>query len=236
LNVAWNSIFGWDGKFKDLESVAYAPMLNPANMNTSEAAVNERLNAIPGYRQAFARAFPNAKPEEAISRRNIELALATFERTVVSAKAPFDRWIEGAPNAIDAAAKRGFALFTGKARCADCHAGWAFTDGGFYDIGLAREDEPGRGRLFPNAPKLAHAFKAPTLRDVARRAPFMHDGSLPTLEAVIDHYNKGGTERPSRAESVRPLNLTDGEKADLVAFLRSLTSEPVAFAVPVLPR
>jgi len=232
LNVAWMPVLGWDGKFHDLEAVAFAPITGPANMNRKESDLIAALSAIEGYRRAFGEAFPNG----AINRRNIELALATFERTIVSGVAPFDRWIDGTDDAIDESAKRGFAVFTGKAGCAECHSGWNFTDGGFYDIGTGQENDSGRGRLFPNSEKLRYAFKVPTLRDVERRAPYMHDGSEPTLEAVIDLYDRGGVDRPSRSELIKRLDLTEAEKADLVAFLQTLTGEPMPMTVPALPR
>src|SRR6185369_16265252 len=116
------------------------------------------LNAIAGYREKFAAAFPDGGP---ITRRKIELAIATYERTVVSGPAPFDRWIEGQENAV------------GEAECAACHSGWNFTDNGFHDIGASGDDVPGRGKFFPNSPSLQHAFKTPTLRDAAHRAPYM---------------------------------------------------------------
>lgn len=232
LNIAWIPVLGWDGKFRDLESVAFAPITNPANMNGNEQKVLTSLAAVPGYRAAFARAFPDG----AVSRVHVEQALATFERTIVSAPAPFDRWIAGDESAIGAAAKRGFDLFNGKAQCSQCHSGWNFTDGSFYDIGEAKEADIGRGRIFANSPKLQHAFKTPTLRDVARRAPYMHDGSVATLADVIDLYNRGGIDRPSRSELIKPLGLSDREKADLLAFLQTLTSDPTDYSVPELPR
>ena len=232
INVAWIPVLGWDGKFHDLEAVAFAPITGGANMNRKEPELIAALAAIPGYRQAFSAAFPDG----AIDRRNIELALATFERTIISGTAPFDRWVDGAEDAIDESAKRGFALFTGKADCAECHSGWNFTDASFHDIGTGQENDVGRARLFPNVVELHYAFKVPTLRDVARRAPYMHDGSEPSLEAVIDLYDRGGVDRPSRSELIKPLGLTAEEKADLVAFLKTLTGEPVAVSVPVLPR
>jgi cytochrome c peroxidase len=127
-------------------------------------------------------------------------------------------------------------LFNGKANCAACHNGWAFTDSSFHDIGRAHNDDHGRGELFPNSVTLRYAFKTPTLRDVARRAPYMHDGSVPTLAAVIDLYDRGGIERPSRASDIYPLGLTDGEKADLISFLETLTGAAAAVQHPVLPR
>ena len=211
---------------------SFAPLTNPANMNGNEAKLLAALSAIPGYRAAFAQAFPDG----AISRPHIEQALATFERTIVSPPAPFDRWVAGDAHAVSVAAKRGFALFNGKLGCAECHSGWNFTDGAFYDIGEAKDDDIGRGRIFPSSQKLQHAFKTPTLRDVARRAPYMHDGAVATLDEVIDLYDRGGIDRPSRSELIKPLGLSAEEKADLLAFLKTLTADPASFAVPVLPR
>jgi len=232
LNVAWTPKLGWDGHFRDLESVAFGPLTNPANMNISEDMLIKRLTAIPGYVDAFDAAFG----EGDVSKRKIELALATFERTIVSGEAPFDRWIKGDKAAINAAAQRGFDLFVGKAHCVACHSGWAFTDGSFHDIGTAKNGDIGRGKLFPTSVKLHYAFKTPTLRDAARRAPYMHDGSVPTIEAVIDLYDRGGIDRPSRSELIEPLNLSKQEKADLVAFLQTLNAAPEAVLLPILPR
>jgi len=231
-DIAWIPVLGWDGKFPDLESVAFSPITGSGNMNRNEGDLIAALAAIPGYRQAFAAAFPGG----AITRRNIELAIADFERTIVAAEAPFDRWIEGDESAISADAKHGFELFNGKAGCAECHSGWNFTDGAFYDIGSAKGADIGRARLFPNSVKLRYAFKVPTLRDVARRAPYMHDGSEPSLEAVIDLYDRGGIDRPSRSELIKPLGLTPQEKRELLAFLKTLDGAATDFAVPTLPR
>jgi cytochrome c peroxidase len=232
LNVAWVPKLGWDGHFRDLESVAMGPITAPGNMNLPEATMIERLAAIPGYVDAFDAAFGEGE----ITARKLEFALATFERTIVSKGAPFDRWIGGDEAAISEEAKRGFDLFNGKANCAACHAGWAFTDSSFHDIGTARGDDIGRGRVFPSSVPLRYAFKTPTLRDVARRGPYMHDGSVATLEAVIDLYDRGGIDRPSRAEEIRPLSLTAKEKSDLVAFLHTLNGAPEPATFPALPR
>jgi cytochrome c peroxidase len=232
LNVAWVPKLGWDGHFRDLESVAYGPITTASNMNLPEKVLIERLSAIAGYRDAFDAAFGKGP----IVRRKVEQALATFERSIVSGDAPFDRWIKGDETAIDAAAKRGFDLFNGKAHCASCHSGWAFTDDSFHDIGTAKGDDIGRGRLFPTSVKLRYAFKTPTLRDVARRGPYMHDGSVPTLQAVIDLYDRGGIARPSRSELISPLGLSATEKADLIAFLQTLNGARESVTVSELPR
>ncbi|UMY18240.1 c-type cytochrome [Methylobacterium organophilum] len=222
LDIAFaDGPLGWDGKFPSLETVAFAPITAPTNMNLSEAALLDRLAARPDYTEAFAAAFPDARP--AIARKTVEEALATFERLIVSGRAPFDAWVAGDAGAISDAAKRGFGLFTGKAHCAACHSGSSFTDGSFHDIGTASGEGIGRGRFFPNAPALRFAFKTPTLRDVARRGAYMHDGSLATLSEVIDLYDRGGIDRPSRSRDIRPLGLTAPEKADLLAFLDTLS-------------
>jgi cytochrome c peroxidase len=232
LDVAWTPLLGWTGHFRDLESVAMGPITAADNMNLPEPKLIERLTAIPAYIDAFHAAYPGGD----ITGQTIEMALATFERTIVSTQAPFDHWIDGNPVAISASAKRGFDLFNGKANCAACHSGWAFTDGSFHDIGTAKNDDLGRGKLFPTSVALRYAFKTPTLRDVARRAPYMHDGSVATLQAVIDLYNRGGIDRPSRDPEIHPLGLTTGEEADLIAFLDSLNGEPKTVLMPTLPR
>ena len=232
FGVAWIPKLGWTGHFADLESVAMTPITAPKTMNLPEPLLIERLSAIPGYVRAFKDAFHQAQ----IDRHEIEQALATFERSILPTRAPFDRWIDGDRAAISKSAERGFDLFNGKANCAACHNGWAFTDSSFHDIGSAQNDDLGRGELFPNSVTLRYAFKTPTLRDVARRAPYMHDGSVPTLAAVIDLYDRGGIERPSRASDIYPLGLTDGEKADLISFLETLTGAAAAVQHPVLPR
>ncbi len=232
LDDAWLDRLGWDGKFRSLEQVTFAPIVADGNMNMSETGVETRLASIPQYVQAFSAAFGDA----AITRKRIEMAMATYERSIVSTEAPFDRWVEGDDNAIDAPAKRGFAIFNGRGRCNECHSGWAFTDGSFHDIGVAKDGDIGRGRLFPTSLKLRHAFKTPTLRDVTLRAPYMHDGSVPTLAAVIDLYDKGGVDRPSRAEVIKPLHLSGQEKADLLAFLQTLTGKSQHVDVPAPPR
>ena len=232
LGVAWIPKLGWAGRFRDLESVAMTPITSPQMMNLSETLLIKRLSEIPGYVASFKKAFNGNQ----ISRRPIEQALATFERSILPTRAPFDRWVDGDSTAISKSAQRGFDLFNKKANCAACHNGWTFTDSSFHDIGTAQNDDLGRGKLFPNSVTLQYAFKTPTLRDVARRGPYMHDGSVPTLAAVIDLYDRGGFDRPSRAAEIHPLHLSDIEKADLMAFLETLTGRPGLVPSPALPR
>ena len=222
LNVAWqDGPLGWDGKFPVLEKVARAPISAPGNMNLKMPDAVSRLSADESYREGFAAAFG----DPAVSEDRLEAALATYQRLIVAGKAPFDRWIEGDEGAISEAAKRGFDVFNGKGGCAGCHSGWSFTDNSFHDIGTATGNDLGRGRLMPRSVALQYAFKTPTLREIDQRTAYMHDGSLPTLSAVIDHYDKGGIDRPSRSRQIKPLSLSAREKADLLAFLATLSTE-----------
>jgi cytochrome c peroxidase len=231
VNAAWGAIFMWDGRLANLEEQALGPIQSPGEMNMPIDQLMDRLASVPEYKPLFEAAFPN----EGIKVETLAEAIATYERTVVSERAPFDAWIEGNEKAISEEAKRGFAIFNEKAQCSACHEGWNFTNEGFQDIGLPSEDI-GRGKFLPGVVKMQHAFKTPSLREIARRSPYMHDGSIATLEQVVEHYDHGGVDRPSRSDLVKPLGLTAGEKSDLVAFLKTLTSSLTPTAIPVLPR
>lgn len=232
LNLAWAPALFWDGRADTLEEQALGPIASVKEMNLDLDTMVERLRGIQGYREMFASAYPG----ESISAKAVGKALANFQRSVVSGEAPFDRWIGGNDRAIPAAAVRGFVLFNGKARCSTCHTGWRFTDDGFYDIGVA-DDDIGRGRIVPAIPLARNAFKTPTLRNVAARAPYLHNGSAATLDEVIDLYDRGGlAHRPSLSPEIKALGLTPGEKNDLVAFLVTLTSQDAEARIPALPR
>ncbi len=230
LNQAWTPHFFWDGRAASLEEQAAGPITAAAEMNGDFKVIVARLNDIEVYRSWFVRLFPG----KGVSRVTILQAIATYERTIVTGYAPFDRWIEGDESAISDSAKRGFELFVSKANCAVCHSGWNFTDNDFYDIGLPTEDE-GRIALEPGNEAARHAFKTPGLRNLSYRAPFMHNGSMPDLEAVVAHYESGGISRPSLSEDMLPLFLSDGEREDLISFLLSLTTEKTVTPIPVLP-
>ncbi len=191
----------------------------------------KRLSSLPQYNQLFDAAFPG----EGLNVETLAKALATYERTIVSGRAPFDAWINGDEDAIPEEAKRGFAIFNTTGHCSSCHEGWNFTNDGFHDIGLAGADA-GRGLLMPRVVKINHAFKTPGLREIVNRSPYMHDGSLGTLEEVIDHYNSGGIDRPSRSDLIAPLGLAEQDKLDLIAFLKTLSSHLAATSVLALPR
>lgn len=231
VDVAWGEPYFWDGRAETLEDQAKGPLTSAKEMNMSAADAVNRLKSIEGYVTAFNRAFPG----QDVSLDTLADAIACYERTVVSGSAPFDKWVQGDDQAVSAAAKRGFILFNGKANCAVCHAGWRMTDDGFHDIGLAGTDR-GRAAVAPGIVQLEHAFKTPTLRNINQRAPYMHDGSLPTLAAVIDHYDNGSEQRPSLDTQIHRLGLTAGEKTDLLAFLDSLTSVDPPAVIPVLPQ
>jgi cytochrome c peroxidase len=232
LNTGWAAALFWDGRADSLEEQALGPITAPGEMNLRLDAMVKKLRTIPGYRTLFARAYPR----EPISGTAVAKALATFERTVVSSLAPFDRWIDGTSQAVSPEAQRGFVLFNTKARCAKCHAGWRFTDDSFHDTGLPGADH-GRGQLLADIDVAQFAFKTPTLRNVDRRAPYMYDGSVQTLEEVVDLYNRGGAvRRPGLSPEITPLQLTGEERRALVAFLRTLTSEDTPITLPVLPR
>jgi cytochrome c peroxidase len=231
VNGAWGAIFMWDGRLATLEQQVLGPIQAPGTMNMQIGQLIERLSSIAEYKPLFAASFP----DQQMSAETLAKAIATYERTVVSEAAPFDAWIEGNEKAISEEAKRGFALFNTKAQCSSCHEGWNFTNDGFQDIGLASEDL-GRGKFMADVVKMQHAFKTPGLREIARRGPYMHDGSIATLEQVVEHYDKGGIDRPSRSDLMKPLGLTAQEKSDLVAFMLTLTGKLDPTTVPVLPR
>jgi cytochrome c peroxidase len=207
-----------DGRARSLEEQVLMPVLDPNEMGQTLERLLGQLGRVRFYRDAFDALFPG----EGLSARSVAAALAAYVRSLASSETAFDRWVEGDESALGESERRGFALFVGKAGCVACHAGWRLTDDDFHDIGLPDEDR-GRGALFPDVEAWRHAFRTPSLRGVAARPPYMHDGSLRSLEAVIDHYDRGGVDRPSRSARVRPLGLGPDEKADLRAFLESVS-------------
>jgi cytochrome c peroxidase len=230
LDAAWRQPFFWDGRAATAEDQAKGPIQAPMEMNLPLPDAVARLSAIPAYDAWFKKAFP----DKGVTDDTIVAAIATFERTVVASYAPFDKWIDGDESAISDSAKRGFMLFTGKAMCSQCHSGWEFTDNKFHDIGTTTTDI-GRAKIEPDNPLAMYAFKTPTLRDTAQRAPYMHSGKFATLKDVIDHYMTGGIDRPSRSPQMTAISLDDREVDDLIAFLGTLTGEKQVVTLPVLP-
>ena len=232
LNVAWADTLFWDGRAGSLEEQALGPIQAATEMNMSLDRLIAKIDEIPGYGELFAGAYPG----EPVAPPTVARAIATFERQIVSAQGPFDRFAAGDDGAMSVEAQRGFALFNTKARCSLCHSSWRFTDDSFHDTGMSSPDL-GRGVILPSIEVMQHAFKTPTLRNVARRAPYMHDGSIATLDEVVELYDRGGqTRRPSLTPEIKPLQLTAEEKRDLVTFLRALTSADTPIAIPTLPR
>ncbi|HSI57784.1 MAG TPA: cytochrome c peroxidase [Ideonella sp.] len=229
LNQAWSKNYFWDGRAPTLEAQAKGPIEAAVEMDLPMATAVARLKEVRGYVDAFSKAFP----KDGLGEETVLKAIATFERTIVTGDTPFDRWVRGDNKSMSTEAKRGFALFAGKANCAACHSGWNFTDDKFHDIGLPTAD-PGRMGI-TNAASDQHAFKTPSLREIAARAPFMHHGQVATLEAVTSHYITGGQKRPSLDAQMRPLSLSGQDVQDLSTFMRSLSSPQTTLAMPNLP-
>lgn len=216
INRLFSDVQLWHGLRKSLEDQA----LNDAN--TSPEAVVQNLNQIPEYREKFRKVFGTEIKPEGVAK-----AIASYVRTILSGNSPFDRFRAGDKKALSPAAQRGLVLFEGKANCVRCHAGFNFTDESYHNLGAGMDKEkPDLGRyLVTKAQSDQGAFKTPTLRDIAKSAPYMHDGSIKTLEEVVSFYNKGGLKNPSLSQEIRALGLTASEQADIVEFLRSLTGE-----------
>jgi cytochrome c peroxidase len=235
VNAGYNTQFTWDGRNNSLEDQALGPMRAADEMDTDFPAMLRRLRSLPGYVRMFDAAYPGQE----ISEPTIAKALAAFERSVVTRDAPFDRWVAGDPQALTASQWRGFQVFNDPARgnCAACHGAPNFTDNGFHNIGLRAAATPDLGRF--NIRKVASmkgAFKTPSLRDIELTAPYFRDGSAATLREVVEHYARGGDDPSNLSASMKPLQLTEQEKDDLVAFMRSLTGVRTAFVLPELPR
>jgi cytochrome c peroxidase len=230
LNAAFNDLQMWDGRFATLEHQALGPMTSPDEMNATVDQIVARLSAIPEYVKLFRASYGDS----GITGETIGKAIACYERTIVSAEAPFDRYVKGDDTAISPAAIRGFALFNTKANCVTCHSGWNFTDSSFHDIGITGSDK-GRGPIL-GIDSMNHAFKTPTLRNIDRRAPYGHNGTEADLVAIMELYNMGGREkRPTLSSDIKPLNLTSAEISDVIAFLHTLTSQDPAVTLPELP-
>ncbi len=265
LNVAYvNALFA-DGRALSLEAQALQPMVHPDEMaNRDIDVVMANIAALRDYRAPLQRAFGSPRP----TPQRIAAALAAYERTLLAAGSPFDRWSYGGhAGALSALEQRGLALFASRG-CVACHVigerDALFTDGEFHNVGVqarsealgARDvsvilvpgllatlspqalqrmglvDAPDRGRQeVTGLGRDLRAFRTPSLRNVALTAPYMHDGSLATLEAVLDHYAAGGTPLDAWQDPrIQPFNLDSAERSAIVAFLRSLTS-PAAEAL-----
>lgn len=227
-NLAWNVTFFWDGRASSLEEQALGPIEAEGEMNLPLAKLEKKLDAVPYYNRVFNLLFP----EEGVTRGNIGKAIAAYERTLIIKNTPFDRYIQGDVAAISDSAIRGLKLFEGKGNCAVCHMGPNLTDNGFHNIGIDNGDI-GRDKIQKGVTNKA-AFKTPGLRNVLLTAPYMHDGSLGSLEEVLKHYNVGGLPAKNLDPLMKPLGLTDQEIFDIIAFMGSLT-EPMVVERPQIP-
>jgi cytochrome c peroxidase len=225
VNSAYNLALLWDGRKDTLDEQAIGPVGAPDIMNADFEKLLPFLKENSVYKKAFEQAYPG----QPITKPLISKALASFERTIIVKNTPFDRWIGGDSQALTPQEIRGFRVFIDpdKGSCASCHAAPNFTDNGFHNIGLSSfgDKEADIGRFKHKKVKvLKGAFKTPSLRNVSRTAPYFHDGSAPDLMHVIEHYVKGGVVKENISKQMKPLNLSDAEQKDLVAFLKALTA------------
>ena len=232
INTAYQTVQFWDGRAKTLEEQALGPIVAEGEMNQSMDELMEELQAVPGYVEMFEAAYPG----EGIKPDTVGKAIAAFERTVIAGESKFDRWLQGEHEAMTEEERWGFLVFKGKGNCTACHSGHNFTDDKFHNVGLKGVTNPGRFAIDPDI-KLKGAFKTPTLRDIGRTAPYMHNGAYMTLEEVVDHYDQGGFENAGTpSENMKPsLNLTERDKRALVAFMKALDGKQISVEIPVLP-
>ncbi len=234
LNAAYMEFQFWDGRAGSLEEQAKGPIENPLEMGFTHAEAVALLKTIKGYAPLFKKAFG----DEGIDIDRVAKAIATFERTVLTGNSPYDRWQAGDKGAMSASAIRGHHVFHGKGNCAICHDGFNFSNSDFHNIGVGMAEEkpnPGRFGRTKN-PDHTGAFKTPTLRNLKYTAPYMHDGSEATLEAVVDYYDRGGAANPHLDGRIKPLKLTPREKKDLDAFMDALNGDPAAVKFPKMPQ
>ena len=248
VNRAWGRNFFWDGRAPTLEDQVLQPILHPDELASTANRV-VALARSDRYRGRFEIAFGVAAESsldprlispatnnpyeglhatDALTLRQVALALAAYVRTIQTGDSPYDRYITGNRSALNASARRGLDTFRGKGGCTGCHVGPTFSDEDFHNTGVAWRTgvltDEGRARVTKAAADRG-AFKTPTLREVARTAPYMHDGTFATLAEVVAFYNRGGAPNPGLDSQLRPLNLTEAEQRDLETFLRSLSGK-----------
>lgn len=234
LNTAYQKHQFWDGRVKTLEQQALGPIEADVEMNMPLDVLIPKLNQIKGYTELFKKAYP--KSNGVITREYLAKAIASFERTAVSQEAPFDKFIKGDKDAISEEAKEGFTLFTGKAGCVSCHDGFNFTDGSFHNLGMTDGELTGKELGKYNVKKRAvwyGVFKTPTLRDVTKSGPYMHDGSVKTLEEASMICNSGRFPNVKNI-STQMINadLSRDELSKIVTFLETLSGPDVPVDIP----
>jgi len=231
INRGFGRIHFWDGRAATLEQQVLMPIQDPNEMDLTLDEAVSRLAADRSYVTAFQDVFGGPPAADGLSR-----ALATFLRSIRSDSSAYDKFVGGDTTALTDEQKLGLNLFRGKGRCIICHAEPFFTDESFRNTGIAWRVDPilgvgalqdeGRAAISGVGPDRG-AFKTPTLREVANSAPYMHDGSLPTLDDVVNFYDGGGRPNPTLFPLVRPIGFTPDEKKAVVAFLRSLSSSSI---------
>jgi cytochrome c peroxidase len=221
VNRGYGQLHFWDGRATSLMQQVLEPIADPVELALDTAVALARLRAAPEYVRAFRAAYGRGPVTADLAR-----ALAAYVASIMSGDAPFDRYASGDTTALSTGARLGRRLFVGRANCASCHVGPNFSDERFHNTGVAWRhgavSDSGRARVTGQAADVG-AFRTPTLREVARTAPYMHDGSLATLEDVVDFYDRGGHPSPGLDIEIRPLRLTPEEKGALVQFLRALS-------------
>lgn len=235
-NAAYSPLQFWDGRSPSLEDQAKGPIQNPIEMGNTHQTMIQTISKITGYEDEFKAVFG----EGPITVEQVADAIAAFERTVVTTDSRFDRYARGAHDALTPMEKQGLEIFNGKGHCTACHWGPYFSDGRFHNLGVPVKDpkNPDVGRFaVTKNPRDMGAFKTPTVRDAARRAPYLHDGSEKTLESLIEFYDRGGGRDPNLDLLMVPLGLTGHEKRALVAFIKALDSlnPEVADVKPITP-
>src|SRR6478735_3942502 len=221
VNAAWGNSFFWDGRADTLEEQAGDPIENPLEMDLALSEAVARVASDPSYVEDFQQAYGEAPNESSLQK-----ALASFVRSVVSGSSPYDRHLRGDDADFGPQRKRGEALFSNeKAECFHCHPSGSLSNEGYFNNGTyTAGGDIGRQQVTGRVGDEGK-FKVPGLRNVAVSAPYMHDGSLPTLEAVIEQYDAGGRGDPTTDPLIKPMALTSEEKADLLEFLRSFTDD-----------
>ena len=225
INRGYGRVHFWDGRAATLEAQAVQPIKDPNEMDLALEDAVARLEKDESYRRAFQAAF-----DRPVSPDDLGRALATYLRTLTSTDSPYDRFVAGDTTALTADQQAGLQVFRTRGACTVCHAEPLFTDDAFRNTGVAwKADASGGGELqdegrflISNRPVDRGAFKVPTLREVSKTAPYMHDGSLATLEDVVDFYDRGGRANPNLIPLIRPLGLSLEQKRVLIAFLGAL--------------
>jgi cytochrome c peroxidase len=254
--VAFQKYLFHDGRAETLEEQALFPMMSSFEMNLNLDYLEEKIRVVPEYNKAFMDVFGGD-----VTRERIAMAIAAFERTLISVHAPLDNYLKGDKDALSPDAKKGFEIFTGKGKCSECHYGVNLADDKFYALHVPENaayqndprviatrrfvakiyhyegyknlnEDPGR-YLITKDKKDWKAFKTPTLREIARTAPYMHNGIFKTIDEVIEFFDRGGG--PGN-KSLKPLGLSSDEKRSLRTFLmEALSGEPIVIRYPEIP-